>query len=633
MNRRRLAPVLLLAAAFAACRPGEERAAGTRPAAPPAAPVVDRPAPPAALPAPAPVCFVHEDAGPDAKFARSRALASARRLALVGVDAPVFPWASLSLALSEPCRVAHLVFPLRAGPGDLAALRAFAARGGHVVVHYSDDPALAGWFGLRAPKIPGVAPAKGNWTGYDFLGPPPLHAPASVEQTPPRVVEFVPASKDVRVLARWRGANPTQGPPALLRGPRGFWLSRPLYDDLPAADAGRLLLSLTATLEPSVWKTAATTLEARLPKERLRDPEKALGRMSASDPKRAMLAALTSRYRALDAARRDKASKGLYGASLAELWKMDETLSAAEAAARPLGPDRGKARLAVWAKGGWPPGTNTWETCAAALAAAGATDVYLYAGSLAGSLAAVPGVPADPGRRSRGDPFPAAVKACHARGIRVHAWIFALQADLAEGSRFADPARSRRLLHSPGRKARLPWLDPAVKANADELAAYAVALATKTGVDGVSLDYFRYPEDKTEEAKDPAKLRALLARIRKDLRAAAPACELSVNVYAYTSTIGQAWDAWLADGLFDMALVMNYAPDLPTLRRYMGQHPKNRRKQLCGVGATSNHSLLPPRDLLAQLREAFRAGYAGAAIYPFDERFLADYALVLRLAR
>ena len=63
----------------------------------------------------------------------------------------------------------------------------------------------------------------------------------------------------------------------------------------------------------------------------------------------------------------------------------------------------------VRAKGGWPPGTNTWASCAEILSKAGVTDVYLYAGSLAGSLAAVPGVPADPGRRSRGDPFPAAV--------------------------------------------------------------------------------------------------------------------------------------------------------------------------------------------------------------------------------
>lgn len=618
------AAALALAAGFAlpACSPPS--------AAPPDA--VPRPAPKAAPPAPAPVCFVHDDAGPDAKFSLSRANASARRLALVGVDAPVFPMASLRTALSEPCRVAHLVYPGRFGADDLAALRAFVARGGRLVVHYADDPGLAALFGLRAPKLPGLAPAKGAWTGFDFLGPPPLHAPASVEQTPPRVVEFVPASKDVRVLARWRGSNPTQGPPALLRGPAGFWLSRPLYDDLPANDAARLLLSLTATLDPTQWKTAAKALEARLCKERPEAIAKRL-RKGASPDVSKRIAAKIDELTALDAARVAKTRQGLYGSSLAELWEMEKRLIEAEAIAHPLAPDRGAARLAVWAKGGWPPGTNTWASCAETLAAAGVTDVYLFAGSLVGSIPAVPGVPADPGRGWRGDPFPAAVKACHARGIRVHAWIFSLSADTDPASRYGAAKDDRRLLHSPGRAARLPWLDPAVKANGDDLVAFVRALATKTGVDGVNLDYFRYPLEATAETRDPEKLRALLARVRAALRASAPDCELSVDVYAYTSTVSQDWDAWLAAGLFDRALVMNYAPDTETLRRYMDQHPKNRKKQLCGIGAASNQSLLSPLDLIAQLREAFRAGYAGAAIYPFDERFLADYATILRLAR
>ena len=623
------AAALALAGAAGGCRPGG--AAPDEPAA--ATPPPGAAAPPAALPAPAPVCFVHEDAGPNARIAQSRAVAASHRLALCGVEAPPFPWSALANALAEPCRVAHLVSPGGVSARDLDALRAFAARGGHVVVHYSDDPSLAAWFGLRPPRLPGLAPAKGAWTGFDFLGPPPLHAPASVPQNAPRVVELAPASKDVRVLARWRDANPAQGPAALLRGPAGFWLSRPLYDDLPADDASRLLLSLTATLEPPVWKTAAKALETRLPDAAgLRKLELAL-RKAAPGAARAAVSARFLAYRKLDDARRAKTAKGLYGSSLAELWEMDRRLLEAELVARPLGPDRGKARLAVWAKGGWPPGTNTWDSCADVLAKAGVSDVYLYAGTLSGSLPAVPGVPADPGRRSRGDPFPAAVKALHGRGIRVHAWIFALQADLSEGSRFADAKRSARLLHSPGRAARLPWLDPAVKANGDDLAAWAAALASKTGVDGVSLDYFRYPEEATEEKKDPAKLRALLGRVRAAVRAAAPDCELSVNCYAYVSAVGQTWDEWLEAGLFDTALVMNYAPDLATLRRYAKRHPARRDRQICGVGAASNQSLLSPRDLVAQLREAYGLGYAGAAVYPFDERFLADFAGVLRLAR
>lgn len=613
-----------LAFALSACRPAALPA-------PPAS--VPRPAPAPSLPAPAPVCFVHDDAGADAAFSKSRALAASRRLALSGLEAPVFPMGALATALAAPCRVAHFVFPGRFSAGDLAAVRAFVAGGGRLVVHGADDPGLCALFGLRPPALPGLEPEKGAWTGFDFCEPPPLHAPASVAQAAPRVLEPAPAGKDVRVLARWRAPGESKRPPALLRGPAGFWLVRPLYDDLPAADASRLLLSLTATLDPPAWKTAAKALETQLPAPAAWKALDRDVRRLGDKAREGTFAALEARWRALDRERRDKAGQGLYGASLAPLWKMEETLVAAEALARPLGPDRGAARLAVWAKGGWPPGTNTWESAAEALAKAGATDVYLYAGSLAASIPAVPGVPADPGRSWRGDPFPAAVAACHARGIRVHAWIFALQAGTAPGARHDAAKNDRRLLHAPGRASALPWLDPAVAANGDDLVAFVRALATRTGVDGVNLDYFRYPLEATEEKRDPAALRALLGRIRKDLRVAAPRCELSVDVYAYTSTIAQDWDEWLAADLADRALVMNYAPDVETLRRYMALHPKNRKKQLCGIGASSSQSLLAPRDLLAQLREAYRAGYAGAAVYPFDERFLADYGLVLRLAR
>ena len=243
------------------------------------------------------------------------------------------------------------------------------------------------------------------------------------------------------------------------------------------------------------------------------------------------------------------------------------------------------------------------------------------------------GVPEDPGRRLRGDPFPEAVKECHAHGIRVHAWVFSLQADLRDGARYADTNLTRRLLHTPKRDRRLPWLDPAVRANANDLVAYVCALAKETGVDGVNLDYFRYPLEATNEKRDPGKLRSLLARIRSEVRAAAPACELSVSVYAYTKTVAQPWEGWLDDNLMDYALVMNYAAEPDELRRYMGLHPCVRDRQICGLGAASYQSLLSPRDLLAQMRAAYGEGYAGVAIYPFDERFLGDYAEPLRLAK
>lgn len=576
------------------------------------------------------VCVLHADSGPKAAFAKSRATAVARRLALTGVEAPLLPMAQLANALTGECAVAHLVLPTEPSKAQMRALRAFTVRGGRLVVHCSDSPALCAFFGVTPPGDPqGVPPAEGDWTGYAFTGPPPLHAPAAVAQRAPSILEVRPARADVRILASWSSESGEEGPPAVLRGPAGFWLSRPLYDDLSAADSSRFLLSLTATLHPPVWKGAATALGKRVAALRAAVPP----RRKAPKANRERLDALLSRLDALEKTRADKTRHGLYGASLAELWEQERLLALADAVSKPLGPVRGDARLGVWSKSPWPPGTNTWDSAAAALAEVGVSDLYLFAGTLSGAIPDVKGVPADPGRNLRGDPFPAAVEACHARGIRVHAWVFSLQADLRDGARYADTNLTRRLLHSPGRTRRLEWLDPAVKTNGNDLASFVCALATETGVDGVNLDYFRYPLEATDEKRKPETLTALLRRVGGDLRKVAPDCELSVSVYAYTSTVAQEWDAWLDEGLADMALVMNYAPDVETLKRYMALHSAHRKRQICGIGASTYQSLLTSGELLAQLRAAYGEDYAGAAIYPFDERFLGDYAEPLGAAK
>ena len=591
--------------------------------------------------APPNVCIVYGDVGPDAKLARSRAVAAQRHLALIGVDAPLRPQSEITDALSPTCSVAHLVSPRDPSPEQLASLRGFLDRGGRLVVHSSSSAALCGLFGVQPPPSEGVSGARGaGWTGFAFDGEPPLLAPDFVPQRTPSVLDVRLAPRSaVRVLARWRAASPeagAPGPAAVLRGPAGFWLSRMLYDDLSAAEASRLLLSLTAALAPSVWEAAARALEARQADRRgglsTRRAAAALLQEAPAESRERLRETL-DRVQVLEKSRGDRSSPRAPADDVAALWEINRLWTRAQALARPLGPLRDKARLCVWAKGGWPPGTNTWTTAAAALAAAGVSDLYLYAGSLSGAIPAVKGVPAHPGRRFRGDPFPEAVAACHERGIRVHAWVFSLQADLREGSRYAATNLTRRLLHNPDRSQRLPWLDPAVRANARDLSAFVCALTRETGVDGVCLDYFRYPESPSNEKRSPDKLRSLLARVRADLRKTAPTCELAVCVYAYTNLVCQGWDGWLADGLVDYALVMNYAPDLPTLHRYMGLHPDRRDRQVCGIGAASNEALLSPSDLLEQLRTAYGEGYAGAAVYPFDERFLADYAETLELAR
>ena len=212
----------------------------------------------------------------------------------------------------------------------------------------------------------------------------------------------------------------------------------------------------------------------------------------------------------------------------------------------------------------------------------------IFAGSLAGSVAAVPGLPPAPERRRHGgrDPFPDAVRACHARGIRVHAWFPTLQFDLAPRDRHDAFEAAGRLLHRAEGDA-IEWLDPAVEANLAELSEALAWIAAHEGVDGLCLDYVRYPDFATREAHDPAALETLLRRARAAVRAAAPACGFRAAVFggavAGHGVVGQNWGAWL--------------------------------------------------ELLEQLRAAWRAGCAGCAVYPFDRRFTDELLPVLKAAK
>ena len=54
---------------------------------------------------------------------------------------------------------------------------------------------------------------------------------------------------------------------------------------------------------------------------------------------------------------------------------------------------------------------------------------------------------------------------------------------------------------------------------------------------------------------------------------------------------------------------------------------------VCGLGPCARESFLEPDELLEQLREAYREGYAGAALFSFDARFVEDLVPALRIAR
>jgi uncharacterized lipoprotein YddW (UPF0748 family) len=274
----------------------------------------------------------------------------------------------------------------------------------------------------------------------------------------------------------------------------------------------------------------------------------------------------------------------------------------------------------------------------------------------------------------------------HAAGLKVHAWVNVLSlsrnreapilSDLGRDVVHVD-RRGRSLLDYPDFEIPQPdrrtlrmgtpglYLDPAAPGIPRHLAAvYAELLARYPGLDGLHLDYIRYPDvlpispgsrfgvgldfgygapsrarfqaetgldapfgEVTQNASRwdqwrRDQVREVVARIASQARATRPGLEISAAVWTYIDraylSMGQDWRGWLEDGLIDLAVPMSYTVD-DRLLRYHAEHfaglPEAPRI-LMGLGTwlfSSN-----PARALEQMEIARAAGITHLALFSYD---------------
>jgi len=287
--------------------------------------------------------------------------------------------------------------------------------------------------------------------------------------------------------------------------------------------------------------------------------------------------------------------------------------------------------------------------------------------------------------------------AAHGAGLRVHAWVNALSLasqrdapivrDLGRDAVLVDQA-GRSLLDYPDLDVPPPdrryyrlgtpavWLDPAAPGVAERLAATFAELLARYPLDGLHLDYIRYPdvlpfspgsrfgvgldlghgaptrerfrrETGLEPPSPPDRLgnaeawdawrrdqvTQLVARIRESARRARPGVALSAAVWSFADraylSVGQDWRRWLEEDLLDFAVPMAYTLD-PRLFRYQAAelaHGARAEQVWLGVGVWLFAKR--PEAAVQQLRLAREAGAAGDALFSWDA--IAD-APPLRLA-
>jgi uncharacterized lipoprotein YddW (UPF0748 family) len=233
------------------------------------------------------------------------------------------------------------------------------------------------------------------------------------------------------------------------------------------------------------------------------------------------------------------------------------------------------------------------------------------------------------------DPFGAAMAEARARGIEVHAWVNAMLAWSAEeppgpGHVFrshpdwfvADAggrsmrSLSRAELDRRGLRGEGWFLDPAVLEVRTELRRFILELVLRYPVNGVHLDYIRYPAG-WAPLGGAATVGYLVGLIRDDLARVRPDVGLSAAVLPVPEvareTFGQDWAEWLERGILDEAVPMVYRDDAAAIGRIVDAYPDRVARWRLRIGVRLDG--IDPGEVRRAVQELAREGVPGVALF------------------
>ncbi|MBN1269759.1 MAG: family 10 glycosylhydrolase [Kiritimatiellae bacterium] len=541
---------------------------------------------------------------------------------------------------------------------ELAALKSFVGRGGKLVVFYSADPALASLMHMRLGKYK-AAERPGQWAAFDFGDAAAWHTPARVLQESWNIRPVTPAGRAAHVMAHWVDADGRRtGDPAWVASEQGLWMTHILLDD-DSHNKQFMLLGLLGRLDPSIWPRAARRALLKAGEidsfRTLEEAVQTIRRQARHSVEGARVEALLQAAQNLHTRMTLHFQKAEYPAVIQSARDLRSTL--VEAYARAQSPKPGEFRGAWDHHGvGWYPGD--WPRTCSELAARGMTAIFpnLAWGGVAHYPSAV--LPGSLTLKRYGDQLEACARAAHAQGLQVHAWKICWNLDGAPKD-FADRMAAQGRLQQSVSGGRTAWLCPSDPRNRElELAAIR-EIAARGLVDGLHLDYVRFPDAGTcicpacrkafeqslggRVAAWPKDIRpggrhadawrrwraeqitSFVRSVRATLRDVDPALQLSAAVYASypecASSVGQDWGRWLQEGLVDFVCPMTYTEDPARFSTLTDSHLRlrgARGRVYPGLGVTAAESQLTPDKVIEGILAARRLGAEGFMLFKLD---------------
>ena len=178
-----------------------------------------------------------------------------------------------------------------------------------------------------------------------------------------------------------------------------------------------------------------------------------------------------------------------------------------------------------------------------------------------------------PGRSPGYDPLAFAIDECHKRGMELHAWVVTIP--VGKWNALGCKTLRNKYPHLIKRVGEEGYMDPENTATATYLANFCKEITDRYDVDGIHLDYIRYPETwKINIAHDAARrnITAIVRAIGEKVKASKPWIKYSCSPIGKFSDLSRfasnGWNAyakvcqdaqgWLRDGLMDALFPMMY---------------------------------------------------------------------------
>ena len=571
----------------------------------------------------------------------------------------------------QRARIVILAFNPSLTPSVRDLLQRFVANGGRIMVLYSGDEPLARMLGFRLGAYQS-AEGPGQWAAIRFTDPVALRVPERVYQDSWNIRAVHPASESARIIAWWEDAQGRRtSDPAWTASDKGVWMSHILLqgdDDNKRA----MLAGLLAHLHPVIWADIARYALGQSgkvgPYASFSESLIGIRALARSAPERERIQQLLKQAEEQERRMRMLYRSRRYPESIDLQRALRRNLMEAYALAQQPRTDELRG---VWDHRGTGLYPGDWDRTARFLADHGVNALFVNMlwGGVAHYKSEV--LPRSVTFRMYGDQLEQSIRAARKHGLELHVWIVCWNLTGAPPE-FAARMRAegRTIVTADGEP--MPWLNPAHPENVRLMVDSLKEVADKYDVDGIHLDYIRYPNRQTcyseysrkrfedwlgrSVSRWPAdalpggsldeayrafrvdQINLAVRAVQQQVGKAHPTLKVSAAVWGgypdVIRSIAQDWAPWLAQGDVDFVVPMNYTADhsrFTHLTRSQLRLPNARGKIYPGLGVTASESQLAPDQVIQQINALRELGAPGWVLFDLNNTIRSETLPALRL--